>query len=102
MDENQLLTEVLWIEKLEVRGSKIVGAEGIYLNVKPLLKVGICPYCNEISLHEHDRGEEQEIRDLTIAGRRCWLLMYRPRRFCCERCEKTFVERVEWRRGGMS
>ena len=101
MDENSLLTQVLGIEKLEVRGSKIAGAEEIYLNVEPMLKVGICPDCNEISLHEHDRGEEQEIRDLTIAGRRCWL-MYRPRRFSCERCEKTFVERVEWRRVGMS
>jgi transposase len=101
MDENQLLTQVLGIEKLEVCGSKIAGAEEIYLNVEPMLKVGICPDCNGISLHEHDRGEEQKIRDLTIAGRRCWL-MYQPRRFRCERCEKTFVERVEWRRVGMS
>ncbi len=101
MDENQLLTQVLGIEKLAVSGSKIVGAEEIYLNVDPLLKVGICPDCKKISLHEHDRGDEQQIRDLTIAGRRCWLL-YRPRRFRCEGCDKTFVERVEWRRGGMS
>lgn len=101
MDENQLLTQVLGIEKLEVSGSKIVGAEEIYLNVEPMLKVGICPECKTVSLLEHDRGEEQQIRDLTIAGRRCWL-MYRPRRFRCERCDNTFVERVEWRRAGMS
>jgi transposase len=100
MDENQLLTQVLGIEKLEVRGSKMAGAEEIYLNVEPMLKVGICPDCSTISLNEHDRGEEQKIRDLTISGRRCWL-MYRPRRFRCERCDKTFVERVEWRRAGM-
>ena len=101
MDENQLLTQVLGIEKLEVRGSKIAGAEEIYLNVEPMLKVGICPDCNEISLHEHDRGEEQNIRNLAIEGRRCWLL-YRPREFRCYRFKKTFVERVEWRRVGMS
>jgi transposase len=99
MDENQLLTQVLGIEKLEVSGSKIEGAEEIYLNVEPMLKVGICPDCNEISLHEHDRGKEQKIRDLAIAGRRCWL-MYRPRRFRCEGYQKTFVERVEWQRVG--
>lgn len=101
MDENQLLTQVLGIEKLEVRGSRIGGAEEIYLNVEPMLKAGICPDCNEISMHEHDHGDEQKIRDLAIAGRRCWL-MYRPRRFRCEGCQKTFVERVEWRRMGMS
>ncbi len=101
MEENQLMTQVLGIEKLAVSGSKIVGAEEIYLNVEPVLKVGICPDCNKISLNEHDRGDEQQIRDLTIAGRRCWLL-YRPRRFRCEGCNKTFVERVEWRRAGMS
>jgi transposase len=71
------------------------------LNVEPLLKVAACPDCGEISLKEHDRGDEQKIRDLAVAERRCWLL-YRPRRFRCERCQKTFVERMEWRRAGMS
>ena len=28
-------------------------------------------------------------------------MIYRPQRFRCERCDKTFVERVEWRRVGM-
>jgi transposase len=101
MDENEILTQVLGIKQLEVTGSTFVGSEEINLNVEPLLKVAACPDCGEISLKEHDRGDEQKIRDLAVAERRCWLL-YRPRRFRCERCQKTFVERMEWRRAGMS
>jgi transposase len=101
MDENKILTQVLGIKQLEVTGSVFVGSEEIDLKVEPLLKVAACPDCGEISLQEHDCGDEQRIRDLAVAERRCWLL-YRPRRFHCERCQKTFVERVEWRRAGMS
>jgi transposase len=100
MDENKILTQVLGIKQLEVTGSTIEGREEIHLKVEPDLKVAACPDCGEISLHEHDRGDEQRIRDLAVAERRCWL-EYRPRRFRCERCQKTFVERVEWRRTGM-
>lgn len=100
MDENKILTQVLGIKQLEVTGSTIEGSEEIHLKVEPDLKVAACPDCGEISLHEHDRGDEQLIRDLAVAERRCWLV-YRPRRFRCERCQKTFVERVEWRRTGM-
>lgn len=101
MDENQILTQLLGINKLKVTGSTIVGSEEIDLNVESILKVAACPECSAISLHEHDRGDEQKVRDLAVAERRCWLI-YRPRRFRCERCKKTFVERVEWRRPGMS
>ena len=100
MDENRILTELLGIKQLEVTGSTFFGNEEIHLKVEPLLKVAACPDCSEISLHEHDRGDEQQVRDLAVAERRCWLV-YRPRRFRCERCQKTFVERVEWRRAGM-
>ncbi len=78
-----------------------MGSEEILLKVKPVLKVAACPDCGQISLHEHDHGDEQKVRDLSMAERRCWLV-YQPRRFRCEHCQKTFVERVEWRRAGMS
>ena len=101
MDENHILTQILGIKQLEVSHATFVGSEGIHLHVEPLLKVATCPDCGEISLHEHDRGEEQKVRDLTVVERRCWLV-YRPRRFRCAGCQNTFVERVEWRRAGMS
>jgi transposase len=94
------LTQLLGIKQLEVTGSTFEGSEEIHLKVEPVLKAAACPDCGEISLREHDRGDEQQIRDLAVAERRCWLV-YRPRRFRCERCQKTFVERVEWRRTGM-
>jgi transposase len=100
MDENKILTQLLGIKQLEVTGSRFEGSEEIHLKVEPILKVAACPDCGEISLHEHDRGDEQQVRDLAVAERRCWLV-YRPRRFRCESCQKTFVERVEWRRAGM-
>ena len=96
MDENKILTQLLGINNLEVTGSTFVGSEEIHLKVEPILKVAACPDCGEISLHEHDRGDEQQVRDLAVAERRCWLV-YRPRRFRCEHCQKTFVERVEWK-----
>ncbi len=43
----------------------------------------------------------QKVRDLSVAEWRCWLI-YHSKRFRCEHCQKTFVERVEWRRAGMS
>jgi len=100
MDENRILTQLLGIKQLSVTGSTFLENEEIRLNVEPLLKAAACPDCGEISLHEHEHGDEQQIRDLAVAERRCWLV-YRPRRFRCDRCQKTFVERVEWKRTGM-
>jgi len=100
MDENKILTQLLGIKQLEVISSTFEGSEEIHLKVEPVLKVAVCPDCGAISLHEHEHGDEQQIRDLAVAERRCWLV-YRPRRFRCEGCQKTFVERVEWRRVGM-
>ena len=101
METNQILSQLLGITHLEVSGSEIVGNEEIHLRVEPTLRVAACPECGKISVQEHDRGDEQRVRDLTIAARQCWLL-YRPRRFWCADCQKTFVERVEWRRAGRS
>jgi len=100
MEENKILTQLLGIKQLEVIGSSFEGSEEIHLKVEPVLKVAVCPDCGAISLHEHEHGDEQQIRDLAVAERRCWLV-YRPRRFRCEGCQKTFVERVEWQRVGM-
>jgi transposase len=41
------------------------------------------------------------IRDLAYGERRSYL-SYRARRFRCEKCNKTFVERVVWKRPDVS
>jgi len=101
MEENRILSQLLGIAPLEVKRAEFTEKNELYLNVEPTIEVAACPDCGKISMQEHDRGDEQKVRDLTMAERRCWLL-YRPRRFRCEVCQKTFVERVEWRRSGMS
>ena len=58
------------------------------------------PLCQHPSVLVHDLGDTQQIRDLPIWNRRCWL-NYRPRRFDCATCNNTFVERVAWREPGL-
>ena len=65
------------------------------------MPVASCPDCGYISDQVHDLSEVQMIRDLPIAERRCYL-SYRVRRFKCERCKKTFVERADWKRTNVS
>jgi transposase len=49
----------------------------------------------------HQVGEVQLLRDLPIWNRRCYL-GYAPRRFKCNCCEHTFVERLSWRESGLN
>jgi transposase len=95
------LSELLGIDKLRVTRTEIIGAEQIKLFVESVEEVGICPECRQISLQIHGLCEEQLIRDLAYGERRCYL-SYRARRFRCETCHKTFVERVVWKRPEVS
>lgn len=63
--------------------------------------MAICPECQSPSERVHEVSPEQKIQDLSIWQRRCWL-RYQPRRFKCERCASTFVERVARREGGLN
>jgi transposase len=102
MNENHFLHKLLGIEKLRITQSDIIEEERLNLKVESSLAVAGCPDCNQISEQVHDFSEEQMIRDLpTIAERRCYLV-YCARRFECQRCRKTFVERVVWKRFGVS
>ncbi|MCI0556462.1 MAG: transposase family protein, partial [Anaerolineae bacterium] len=75
--------------------------EKLHLRVASTLPVASCPDCGRVSDQVHDESEVQMIRDLAIAERQCYLV-YRARRFKCEPCHKTFVERVDWKRTGVS
>jgi transposase len=101
MDNNELLSEVLGIHKLRVIDSEIVSAEQIKFEVESVEEAAICPECHEISIKVHGFCEEQDIRDLAYGERHCYL-RYRARRFRCEKCNKTFVERVVWKRPDVS
>jgi len=101
MNNNDFLNKLLGISKLHVMRSEFSNEEQIILFVESTLPVASCPDCGHLSNQVHDLSEVQMIRDLPIAERRCYL-SYRARRFKCENCQKTFVERVDWKRIGVS
>ena len=100
MNNNELLNQLLGIQKLHVVKSDFIGEEKLHLEVVSTVSVASCPDCGQVSDQIHDESEAQMIRDLSIAERRCYLV-YRARRFKCEHCKKTFVERVEWKRSNV-
>jgi transposase len=101
MNNNELLNKLLGIPNLHVVKSEFIGEEKLHLMVASMLPVASCPDCGQVSNQAHDESEAQMIRDLSIAGRQNYLV-YCARRFQCEHCKKTFVERVEWKRTGVS
>jgi len=101
MNTNDLLNKMLGLSNLEVTRSEFSSDEQIILFVESSMPVASCPDCGHISEQVHDLSEVQLIRDLPIADRRCYL-SYQARRFKCEHCQKTFVERVNWKRLNVS
>ena len=101
MNNHDLLNKLLGIPKLHVVKSEFIGEEKLHLEVVSTLTVASCPDCGCVSNQIHDESETQMIRDLSIAERQCDLV-YRARRFKCVHCQKTFVERVEWKRPNVS
>jgi len=101
MNNNELLNKLLGIPKLCVVKAEFIGEEKLHLEVASTLPVASCPDCGHISEQVHDSSEVQMIRDLPMVERHCYL-SYRARRFKCAHCKKTFVERVDWKRIGVS
>jgi transposase len=101
MNNHELLNKLVGIAKLDVVKSEFIGEEKLHLEIVSTLSVASCPDCGRVSDRVHDESEAQMIRDLSIAERQCYLV-YRARRFKCEHCKKTFVERVEWKRASVS
>ena len=101
MNNSELLNRLLGIQKLRVVKSDFIGEEKLQLEVISTFSVASCPECGQVSEQIHDESEAQMIRDLSMAERQCYLV-YRARRFKCEQCKKTFVERVEWKRSNVS
>ena len=101
MSNQEFLSELLGIAKLRVTGTEFTGAEQLTLIVESTDEAGMCPACRQVSIKLHGWCEAQLIRDLAYGARRCYL-SYRARRFRCEHCNRTFVERVAWKRAEVS
>lgn len=100
MNNNEILNELLNLENLQVTDTEF-GEGQVTLYIESTLMAATCPKCNQESTKVHDLSAMQSIRDLSIGERRCYL-SYRARRFDCPQCKKTFVERVDWKRPGVS
>jgi transposase len=96
MAEYPILTELLNLPNIKVVHYQLVGQNRINLFVESTLPAALCPNCQQASTNQHDQGEPQMLRDLSIWDRRCWLRLT-PRRFKCATCQNTFVERLAWR-----
>ena len=100
MANYELLTELLDLPNTRVTHYQLVGQDGLNLFIESTVETAVCPHCQQVSRTVHEVSEPQRLRDLSIWKRRCWL-RYAPRRFECERCGNTFVERVVWREPGL-
>ena len=100
MANYDLLTELLDLPNVRVTHYQLVGQQRLNLFIESTFAVAVCPDCQQLSLVVHQIGEPQMLRDLPIWNRRCWL-RYALRRFKCETCATTFVERVGWREPGL-
>jgi transposase len=90
----QNLTNLLNLPNLEVIGYEST-EDAVVLEVKPTLKVAMCPECQRPSASLHDYDGPRLIRDLSLFGRKSYLRI-RGRRFECETCQNAFTERLEW------
>ena len=95
-----ILTELLDLANLRVTHYQLVSQDELNVFVESRVEAAVCPHCQEVSLSVHEVGEPQMVRDLSIWNRQCYLC-YAPRRFKCEECANTVVERVVWREVGL-
>jgi transposase len=100
MADYQMLGELLGLPNVSVLGFQIRGNERIEVQIRSNLAAALCPDCQQLSTQIHDTAETQMLRDLPMWDRQCWL-RYAPRRFACQPCGRTFVERVAWRTPGV-
>jgi len=90
------------LKKLRVTQSDFIGEEQLHLSVESSLAVASLSGLPVKSVSKCTiLVKNKMIRDLPIAERRCYL-GYRARRFECQHCRKTFVERVAWKRLGVN
>lgn len=96
-----MICELVGIENVRVTKYQTQGQHRINVFIESTITAAVCPECDGVSTRVHDVGETQMIRDKPMWDRRCWI-GYGPRRFKCERCDNTFVERVVWREVGLN
>jgi len=88
-----IFEQILGFPYIKVKDVKINDKEIIF-EIECSNKSAKCPVCNKPceSVHELDI---KRIRDRHLLDKRCWIILHH-RRFKCNHCNKTFMERLPW------
>lgn len=89
LKKNEMLTEILGLEELEVQERWVIG-KNVYFDVESKNEVGICPICSAY-VEEIKEYKQYTVRDLPAHGKKTYLVITK-KRFCCEDCNITFTE----------
>ena len=89
------IERLLGLPEVEVESSYFETNGVLIIQVKSRWEIAVCPDCGTISQEPCGYGEPHRIRDLSIFGQVCYLLL-RGHRFKCESCQGTFTERLSW------
>jgi len=88
---SEALNHLLGFPDLQVERYHFDQDGTLYIEVRPVFPVAVCPDCKTISESLHDYDERRQVRDCSVWGAPCYLI-WRPRRFDCARCGKPFTE----------
>ena len=88
---SEALNHLLGFPDLQVEHHHFDQDGTLFIEVRPIFPVAVCPDCKTISESLHDYDERRQVRDCSVWGAPCYLV-WRPRRFDCARCGKPFTE----------
>jgi len=71
-----------------------VDTDKIILEIECVNGSSTCPDCGEACEQVHE-VITKKVRDRSVFGKQCWLHLHH-RRFFCENCDRTFMERLSW------
>lgn len=90
----EVLEQILGIHNTKIIGIKQNETE-IHIYLECVNESVICPICKCECDIIHEKKEKKELRDCAIFGKKCFL-HFTHRRFKCSKCDKTFMERLNW------
>lgn len=96
MTDDLLLNTLLDLPHVRIIACDVLSRTQVQLTIESDTTAALCPHCQQLTQNTHGHTSAIRLRDLPLWGRHCELL-YSPRRYRCEQCEQTFVERVVWR-----
>lgn len=67
--------------------------EAVYLYALPRRKTGTCPTCSKRSGRIHGYRPPQTVKHILVGGKQLYLVLHK-RRFFCQGCNLTFVEKL--------